>query len=78
MTGPLLDGCGNVVGFSVANDVQTLATSPGTRYRWRGTLLRVLEDLALNDEDEALLATLRTSPRFQAYRARRRAQFFEE
>ena len=45
VTGPLLDRCGNVVGFSVANDVQTLATSPGTRYRWRETLLRVLQDL---------------------------------
>jgi len=45
VTGPLLDRCGNVVGFSVANDVQTLATSPGTRYRWRQTLLRVLQDL---------------------------------
>ena len=29
----------------MANDVQTRATSPGTRYRWRETLLRVLRDL---------------------------------
>jgi aryl-alcohol dehydrogenase-like predicted oxidoreductase len=40
--------------------------------------LRVLEDLALNDEDEAILARLRTSPRFQDYREKRHAQFFEE
>lgn len=40
--------------------------------------LRVLEDLALNEEDEALYARLRTSSRFQEYRAKRRAQFFEE
>lgn len=45
VTGPLLDDCGNVVAFSVANGVQTLATSPGTRYRWRETLLRLLRDL---------------------------------
>lgn len=64
VTGPLLDRCGNVVGFSVANDVQTLATSPGTRYRWRETLLRVLQDLgqrpapsACREEAEALAET---------------------
>ena len=39
--------------------------------------LRVLDDLAWNDEDAAIVATLRTSPRFQAYRAQRRKQFFE-
>jgi aryl-alcohol dehydrogenase-like predicted oxidoreductase len=39
--------------------------------------LAVLEDLALNDEDEAIIARLRTSPRFQDYRTGRRRQFFE-
>jgi hypothetical protein len=53
VTGPLLDRCGNVVGFSVANDVQTLATSPGTRYRWREGLLRVLRDLGLQPAPSA-------------------------
>lgn len=40
--------------------------------------LEVLEDLALNDADRALIERLRTSPRFQAYRSRKRAQFFEQ
>jgi len=40
--------------------------------------LAVVDDLALNDQDEAIFATLRTSPCFQDYRAQRRAQFFEE
>jgi aryl-alcohol dehydrogenase-like predicted oxidoreductase len=40
--------------------------------------LRVLEDLALNDEDGAIIERLRTSPRFRDYRAARRAQFFEQ
>jgi aryl-alcohol dehydrogenase-like predicted oxidoreductase len=40
--------------------------------------LAVLEDLALNDEDEAMIATLKTSSLFQEYRSQRRAQFFEE
>jgi aryl-alcohol dehydrogenase-like predicted oxidoreductase len=39
--------------------------------------LRVLDDLGWNDEDAAIVARLRTSPRFQAYRAQRRKQFFE-
>jgi len=39
--------------------------------------LAVLEDLALNDEEQAIVARLRTSPRFQDYRAKRRAQFYE-
>lgn len=47
VTGPLLDACGNVVAFSVANDIQTMATSPGTRYQWRETLLGVIERLGL-------------------------------
>jgi aryl-alcohol dehydrogenase-like predicted oxidoreductase len=39
--------------------------------------LRVLEDLALNDEDRALIERLRTSSTFQAYRQAKRRQFFE-
>ena len=69
VTGPLLDGCGNVVGFSIANDVQTLATSPGTRYRWRNTLLRVLQELgtrpapsACRAEPEAAAGTEQPEP----------------
>lgn len=42
VTGPLLDGCGNVAAYSVANDIQSMASSPGTRYRWRATLLDVM------------------------------------
>jgi aryl-alcohol dehydrogenase-like predicted oxidoreductase len=39
--------------------------------------LAVLEDLALNEQDQAILARLRTSARFQDYRTKRRKQFFE-
>jgi aryl-alcohol dehydrogenase-like predicted oxidoreductase len=39
--------------------------------------LLVLEDLALNDEDRAIIDRLRTSRLFQHYRAARRKQFFE-
>jgi aryl-alcohol dehydrogenase-like predicted oxidoreductase len=39
--------------------------------------LRVLEDVALNDEDRALIERLRTSSMFQGYRRAKREQFFE-
>jgi LPXTG-motif cell wall-anchored protein len=47
VTGPLLDECGNVAAYSLAHDVQTMASHPGTRYRWRGTLLAVLTRLGV-------------------------------
>jgi len=47
VTGPLLDSCGNVVAFSTARDVQSMETSPGTRYQWRSTLLGVMERLGI-------------------------------
>lgn len=47
VTGPLLDSCGNVVAFSIANGVQTMETSPGTRYQWRETILGIIEALGL-------------------------------
>jgi hypothetical protein len=47
VTGPLLDACGNVSALSLANDIQTMETSPGTRYKWRDTLLGVLEHLGI-------------------------------
>lgn len=47
VTGPILDSCGNVAGFSVAHDIQSMETSPGNRYHWRSTLLGVIERLGI-------------------------------
>jgi hypothetical protein len=47
VTGPLLDQCGNVVAYSLAHDVQTMSSHPGTRYKWRDTLLGVLARLGV-------------------------------
>lgn len=47
VTGPLLDGCGNLAGFSIAGGVQTLSPSPATHYRWQAALLTVLAELGL-------------------------------
>ncbi|MBT8051799.1 MAG: FHA domain-containing protein [Gammaproteobacteria bacterium] len=55
VTGPLLDACGNVAAFSVANDIQTMASSPGTRYRWRTTLLDAMERLGVTPAPSACI-----------------------
>ena len=47
VTGPLLDSCGNVAAYSVAHDVQSMSSHPGTRYKWRATLLAVLTRLGV-------------------------------
>ena len=53
VTGPLLDNCGNVAAFSIANGIQTMETSPGTRYQWRTTLLGVIERLGVRPSPTA-------------------------
>jgi hypothetical protein len=47
VTGPLLDECGNLAAFSLAEGVQTLTPSAGTAYRWRPALHAVLLELQL-------------------------------
>ena len=47
VTGPLLDRCGNMVGFSIAGDIQTMESSQSTRYQWRESLLKLYSDLQL-------------------------------
>ncbi|RPH97538.1 MAG: FHA domain-containing protein [Lysobacterales bacterium] len=47
VTGPLLDACGNLAGFSIAEGVQEMAPSPATQYRWQPALLAVLAELGL-------------------------------
>jgi hypothetical protein len=47
VTGPLLDPCGNVAAYSLAHEVQTMSSHPGTRYKWRETLLGVLSRMGI-------------------------------
>ena len=61
VTGPMLDACGNVAAISIANDVQTMETSPGTRYQWRDTLLGVMETLGIQPAPSACV-TLSPEP----------------
>jgi outer membrane biosynthesis protein TonB len=48
VTGPLLDECGNVAAYSLAHDVQDMSSHPGTRYKWRSTLLGVMARLRIS------------------------------
>jgi hypothetical protein len=45
VTGALVDSCGNLVGVSLADDIQSMEASPATRYLWRDTLLRVFGEM---------------------------------
>jgi len=45
VTGALVDSCGNLVGVSLADDVQSMETSSATRYQWRETLLLVFSEM---------------------------------
>ena len=56
VTGPLLDACGNVEAFSIAHDVQTMETTPGTRYQWREILLGIIERLGARPGPSACAA----------------------
>lgn len=47
VTGALVDSCGYLVGFSMADDVQTMETSPATRYQWRDSLLRLFNEMRI-------------------------------
>jgi hypothetical protein len=47
VTGALVDSCGNLVGLSLAYDVQSMETSPSTRYRWRDSLLDVFGEMQI-------------------------------
>ena len=47
VTGALVDQCGNLVGISLADDVQTMEPAPATRYQWRDALLNVFGEMGI-------------------------------
>jgi len=47
VTGALVDSCGNLVGVSLADDIQTMESSPATRYQWRDALLGIFDEMAI-------------------------------
>jgi hypothetical protein len=48
VTGALVNSCGDLVGISLADDVQSMETSPSTRYRWRDTLLHIFAEMQID------------------------------
>jgi hypothetical protein len=51
VTGGLVDACGNLVGISIADDVQSMEPSSATRYQWRKTLLDVLAEMQVTPRE---------------------------
>jgi hypothetical protein len=47
VTGALVDRCGNLVGVSLADDIQTMESSAATRYQWRDVLVDIFTDMAI-------------------------------
>lgn len=47
VTGGIVDSCGNLVGVSLAADVQSMQPSPDTRYLWRNRLLSILGEMQI-------------------------------
>jgi len=57
VTGPLLDECGNLVGFSSADGVQSMDSTRTPAFLWQNDLLRVLQSLSLDLQERPCPAT---------------------
>lgn len=47
VTGPLLDECGQLAGYSSANGVQSMSTSESPGYQWKENLIRLMNEMQL-------------------------------
>jgi pSer/pThr/pTyr-binding forkhead associated (FHA) protein len=50
VSGALVDSCGNLVGISAADGVQSMSTSESPQYHWKDVLLRVFAELQIDAE----------------------------
>ena len=48
VSGPLLDTCGNLTGYSTADGVQSMSTSESPRYNWKDGLLAILGEMQID------------------------------
>ena len=48
VTGPLLDECGGLTGYSSADGVQSMSTSELPRYHWKDSLLAILNEMQID------------------------------
>jgi len=47
VTGPILDACGRLTGYSSADGVQSMSTSESPRYHWKDSLLTILNEMQI-------------------------------
>jgi hypothetical protein len=64
VSGPLLDACGNLTGYSTADGVQSMSTSESPRYHWKDSLLAILGEMQI-DIIETSCETQSTPPETQ-------------
>lgn len=48
VTGPLVDACGGLAGYSSADGVQSMSTSESPRYHWKDSLLAILNEMQID------------------------------
>jgi hypothetical protein len=48
VTGPILDTCGGLTGYSSADGVQSMSTSESPRYHWKDSLLTILNEMQID------------------------------
>ena len=48
VTGPILDDCDGLAGYSSADGVQSMSTSESPRYHWKDSLLAILNELQID------------------------------
>jgi len=48
VTGPIIDECGRLTGYSSADGVQSMSTSESPRYHWKDSLLAILNEMQID------------------------------
>ena len=48
VTGPIIDECGRLTGYSSADGVQSMSTSESPRYHWKESLLAILNEMQID------------------------------
>ena len=48
VTGPIIDDCGGLTGYSSADGVQSMSTSESPRYHWKDSLLAILNEMQID------------------------------
>ncbi len=69
VSGPIVDVCGNLTGYSSADGVQSMSVSQAPRYHWKKSLLAILNQMQIDVTEtpcEPLPAAVETEPEIAA------------